>query len=575
MSDRNEIDFSMFLDAYLSDTAEGFQKSNAALLILEKDYTRLEQLDEVFRNLHTLKSSSAMLEFADIAQLAHVGENLLDSLRKRKLPITPASIDVLFEVLDVLEMMAKTRAARKEGAGAEWVTRISELKTRIAAQERGSPGEKDGEDVTTAVSRPSASSVSTANPAPTIEKIQTVRVNVELLDSLFNLVGEITITKNRIDSIVSGVAEKDLKAALAAMQRLISQLQEDVSAARLVPVNEIFQKYPRMVRDLARDAGKEIEFAIEGGDLELDKATLDTLSEPLIHLLRNAVGHGIEDAETRQRTRKRKVGTIKLAARRAENLVLIVVEDDGSGVDIKRVKEAIVAQGRMKTEEVESLGQNDVLKLLFEAGLTTTKGVTDLAGRGVGLDVVRAAVKSLGGRIDVATEKGKGTSFTLKLPLSTTVMQTLMVRVGRHFFAIPSDIVIETFEVKPREVRQILKERALVLRQEVIPFAMLNDVLNLPQDEEHKSLAAVLTQEALALPSDVHEEGLIAIITRWESRALALGVDSLIDQRESIVKRLDHITGQFSGLSGGIILGDGSVALLLDIPSLFDEIESK
>jgi two-component system chemotaxis sensor kinase CheA len=305
-----------------------------------------------------------------------------------------------------------------------------------------------------------------------------------------------------------------------------------------------------MVRDLARDAGKEIEFIIEGGDLELDKAVLDTISEPLIHLLRNAVGHGIENAEARQLTNKQKVGTIKLIAKRAENYVSIVVEDDGRGVDTAHIKEILAIQGRIKPEEVESLGDDAVLKFLFESGVTGAEGVTNLSGRGVGLDVVRTAVRSLGGRVDVVTEKNKGTSFILQLPPSTAVMQTLMVGIGQHVFAIPTDIVTETLEVKPQDIKQVDKERTLILHQEVIPFVTLGEVLNISQQQDQGDQ--------------------IAVITHWGDRFLGLGVDTVMDHRENIIKTLDPIARKVNGFSGGIILGDGRVALLLDIPSLFE-----
>ena len=550
MPDKDKIDFSMFLDDYLSDAKEGLQSANSALLVLEKDYTKSGRLDEIFRHLHTLKSSSAMLEFTDIAQLAHIGEDLLDRLRKHQSPLNQQTIDILFEVLDVLEMMVKARTGGQRKPTAEWGKRLSDLQNKIKAQETKTPAVRNGESDSTPPSQLSGSTASIAGPVPTIEKIKTVRVNVELLDSLFNLVGEIIITKNRIDSIIGGTAGKELKAALASLERLISELQDDVSAARLVPVNEIFQKYPRMVRDLARDAGKEVELVIEGGDLELDKAVLDTIAEPLIHLLRNAVGHGIENPETRQQTSKGRTGTIKLIAKRAENHVLIVVEDDGRGVDIGRIRKLLISQGRIKPEEVESLGDSDVLNFLFESGVTGAEGVTELSGRGVGLDVVRTAARSLGGRVDVVTEMNKGTSFILKLPLSTAVMQTLMVGVGQHVFAIPSDIVIETLEVKSQNIKQVHKERALILRQEAIPFVALGEVLNISQRQD--------------------QEGQIAVITHWGDRFLGLGVDAVIDQKENIVKTFDLIARQVNGFSGGIIMGNGNVALLLDIPSLFE-----
>jgi two-component system chemotaxis sensor kinase CheA len=262
------------------------------------------------------------------------------------------------------------------------------------------------------------------------------------------------------------------------------------------------------------------------------------------------VGHGIENAEARQLTNKQKVGTIKLIAKRAENYVSIVVEDDGRGVDTAHIKEILAIQGRIKPEEVESLGDDAVLKFLFESGVTGAEGVTNLSGRGVGLDVVRTAVRNLGGRVDVVTEKNKGTSFILQLPPSTAVMQTLMVGVGQHVFAIPTDIVTETLEVKPQDIKQVHQERTIILHQEVIPFVTLGEVLNISQQQDQGNQ--------------------IAVITHWGGRFLGLGVDTVMDHRENIIKTLDPIARQVNGFSGGIILGDGRVALLLDIPSLFE-----
>jgi len=537
MSDKDKIDLSMFLDDYLNDAKEGFQRINSALLALEKDHSQTEQLDEIFRAMHTLKSSSTMLEFSDIAELAHTGEDLLDCLRKHELPVTEEAIDVLFEVTDTLEKMVQERAEGKEGT-VEFqalAKRIKELASgETYRQKQGNPQETP--ETRTAV-------------IPTIEKIETVRVQVELLDSLFNLAGELIINKNRLDNILSDTANKELKAALASMEHNISELQENVSAARLVPVGEIFQKFPRMVRDLARDAGKEVELVLEGSEIELDKAMIDTLSEPLIHLLKNAVDHGIETAETRQKHKKKKSGMVKLAAKRAENHILIDVEDDGSGIDTARMKEVAVSKGLVTPEEAESLQDRDTLNLLFEPGVTSAEEVTDVSGRGVGLDVVKNSVKRLGGTVEVATQKGKGTRFTLTLPLTTAVLQTLMVGVGKHIFAIPTDTVVETLEIKPEDIKEIRNEQVLVLRQEVIPFVRLNEVLNIPGGEG--------------------QENLIAVVIHIGDRFLGLGVDTVVDQVENIVKPFDTIAQQFRGFSGGTILGDGSVALLLDTPNLF------
>ena len=534
MPDKDRIDLSMFLNDYLNDAKEGFQEINGALLALEKDYSQRERLDEIFRAVHSLKSSSAMLEFSNIAELAHTCEDLLDRMRKNELPVTQETIDLLFEVLDTLETMVKERSETKS-IGIDF-QEVAEKVKKLAREETHLGKQKERKVKTPTV--------------PTIEKIQTIRVNVDLLDSLFNLVGELIITKNRINNIVSAAAQKELKTALAAMDRMVSELQDNVTMARLVPVDEIFQKFPRMIRDLAKDAHKEIELTLEGRDIELDKAVLDAISEPLIHLLRNAADHGIEPAEVREKQGKERQGIIKLIAKRAETHVLIEVEDDGGGIDTERLKEAFARKGLIKPEEVESLEDRDVLNLLFEPGFTSAKAVTGLSGRGVGLDVVQTSVKRLGGTVELSTQKGKGTRFTLKLPLTTAIMRTLMVGVGEHTFAIPSDIVQEILEIKAEDVREIQNEQALVLRQEVIPFLNLNNVLNIPGQKDQDNLLGV-------------------IIFRGD-KSISLGVDRVEGQIENVVKPFDPIAQQFRGFSGGTILADGQVALLLDIPTLFN-----
>jgi len=537
MPDKDKIDLSMFLDDYLNDAKEGFQRINSALLALEKDHSQTEQLDEIFRAIHTFKSSSTMLEFSHIAELAHTCEDLLDRLRKHEVAVSGETIDVLFEVTDTLEKMVQERAEGKESA-----FEFQALARKI--KELASGGTYHQKQV-----NPQEVPKTKTAAIPTIEKIETVRVQVDLLDSLFNLAGELIINKNRLDNILADTADKELKAALASMEHNISELQENVSVARLVPVGEIFQKFPRMVRDLAREAGKEVELVLEGSEIELDKAILDTLSEPLIHLLKNAVDHGIEPAETRQKRKKKRSGMVKLAAKRAENHILIDVEDDGSGIDTARMKEVAVRKGFVSPEEAESLQDKDTLNLLFEPGITSAEEVTDVSGRGVGLDVVKNSVKRLGGTVEVATQKGKGTRFTLTLPLTTAVLQTLMVGVGNHIFAIPTDTVVETLEIKPEDIKEIRNEQVLVLRQEVIPFVRLNEVLNIPGGED--------------------QDNLIAVVIHIGDRFLSLGVDTVVDQMENIIKPFDPVAQQFRSFSGGTILGDGSVALLLDTANLF------
>lgn len=382
-----------------------------------------------------------------------------------------------------------------------------------------------------------------------IEKIETIRVHTRLLDTLFNQVGELIITKNRIKNILANIQRKEVKDILSTLEHITSAMQENVGTARLVPTGEIFQKFPRMVRDLARDERKEIELIIEGQDIELDKSVLDAVSEPLIHLLRNSVGHGIEQPEERLKQNKDKRGTIRLIAKRAEKHILIDVTDDGKGIDTSHIKNIAVERGFIKPEEAETLKDRDVINLLFMPGFSTIKEATGLSGRGVGLDVVKRCARELGGTIEVDTMVEKGARFSLTLPLTTAVIQTLLVEVRENTYAIPSDIVRETMRLAQTEIKEIEDIKVFIRGQEIIPFFCMHDILGVPAE---------------------HGEGFNVVIVQKGKRVIGLGVDTVLGQMENIIKPFDPIAQGFKGFTGGAILGDGRVALLLDIPTLFN-----
>ncbi len=532
------IDFSMFLNEYLADARQGFQRANDALLAFEKEPGQKARLEDVARAFHTLKSSSAMIGFGEIATLAHVSEDLLGRIVRGEVPVSPDVLDLLFEIIDTLERMVKERSQNpaKWAPGRELAGKIERL-TRTAADIAAKPG---GQAVSGGPSAPKA--------GPKIEKIETVRVHMSLLDSLFNLVGELIISKNRIENLLADTANKELKAVLSSMEHMIDAMQETVSAARLVPVDEIFQKFPRMVRDLAREERKEIDFTVEGREIELDKSILDAVGEPLIHLLRNAVGHGIERPEEREARGKPRRGSVRLAARRTENHIVIVVEDDGAGIDIPLIREAAVRKGFLREEEAARQEDKEILNVLLSAGFTTAEEVTGLAGRGVGMNVVRKASMEMGGTVEMATEKDKGTRVSLVLPLTTAIVQTVLVGVGDHVFVIPSDIIVETLRTRLAEVRDVGERRLFVRGEEVIPYVGLD--------------------RALGIAGRGREE-INVLIVRRGSRTIAVGVDAVLDHMDNIVKPLDPVAQQFRGFSGGTILGDGRVALLLDVPALF------
>jgi two-component system chemotaxis sensor kinase CheA len=435
MAENGRLDFSIFLDEYLTDAREGFQTVNNALLALEKDFTRIDLIDEIFRVVHTLKSSSKMLEFSEIAEFGHMCEDFIDNLRKHEIPLNQNAIALLFEITDTLETMIRERAsAQKTGLKGEAVEDIYQNET---IQKMENIKQKiEGKNIT-------GDDIKTVK-APTIEKIQTVRINVDILDALFNLVGELIIGKNRMNNLIADTDKKEIKLTMATIVHIIDELQEKVSEARMVPVDEVFRKFPRMVRDLAASAGKEIDLVVEGSEIELDKSVLDAIGEPLIHLLRNALDHGIEPPDKRQNFGKKRKGLVRLIARRAENHILIEVGDDGRGIDIPLMRDFAVKKGFTKTEEIGLLEDKDILKLIFKPGFSSSENVTEVSGRGVGLDIVKSVTERLNGMVEVATEKGRGTRFILKLPISPAIIQTLMVSVGNHVFAIPSDLAIET-----------------------------------------------------------------------------------------------------------------------------------
>ncbi|MBU4010711.1 MAG: chemotaxis protein CheW, partial [Proteobacteria bacterium] len=334
------------------------------------------------------------------------------------------------------------------------------------------------------------------------------------------------------------------------LNHIITELQEKVSSARMVPVEEIFQKFPKMVRDIALEKLKEIEMLVEGSDTELDKSVLNEIGQPLMHLLRNAVGHGIESPEVREQNKKGRRGLIKLSAKQTENQILIEVEDDGSGIDVEAMKEIAIRKNHITLEEAGNMQEKDILYMLFKPGFSSTLEVTGLSGRGVGLDIVKTATEKLGGTVEISTRKGAGTRFSLKLPIAQAIMQTLMIGVGKHVFLVPSNSVLETMEVKKENIKMVGKREVFILRNEAIPFVRLKKLLNIDAGEQDNTRVVV-------------------IIYRGDN-FVAVGVDAVVDQMENIIKPFDTIAQTFKGFSGGTILPDGSVALLLDMTKLFD-----
>ncbi len=379
-------------------------------------------------------------------------------------------------------------------------------------------------------------------------RTQSVRVNISRLDNLMNLIGELVINRTRLQEIASSLNNPDLKEALAQMARLTADLQDEVMKTRMVPVEHIFNRFPRMVRDLAKSRGKDLDFVIEGKDIELDRTILDEISDPLMHLLRNAVDHGIDGPEEREAKGKPRRGSIKLLARRDRNYVSIEVSDDGQGVDAQKIFDIAERMGLIAKEDRKTLGAEDVLRFLTMPGFSSAEEISGVSGRGVGLDVVKNQVESLGGMLIMQSIRGEGTNFALKLPLTLAIIQALLVKVTDEIYAIPLGVVAETAVISSHEIKYVSNQEVIFLRDETIPMMRLGRFLGLQEENGQGSFPVVVVEVAL--------------------KSVAIAVDELMGQQEIVITSLDRYLKRIRGFGGATILGTGEVALILDIPTL-------
>lgn len=378
---------------------------------------------------------------------------------------------------------------------------------------------------------------------------QTVRVDIERLDNLMNLVGELVMHKGRLEQIGFSYKIGELNETIEQIDRISTDLQSVVMKVRMVPIEQVFNRFPRMVRDLARDLNKEVDFLIEGKETELDRTVIDEIGDPLVHLLRNAIDHGLESSQERLKKGKVSKGTVLLRARHEGNNVYIEVEDDGGGIDTDRVLAKAVEKGILTSRDVEQLSREEAIELLFNSGFSTAQNITDISGRGVGLDVVKNKIESLSGEIFVDSKPGQGTRFRIKLPLTLAIIQALMVSVQDEIYAIPLSSVDETTMITTSDIKMVQNQEVIMLRGSVLPLYRLNNLLSVSEQSEADDMYVVVVRKA--------------------DRQIGLVVDSLIGQQEIVIKSLGRLLSGIPGLAGAIVAGDGHVRLILDIVTLF------
>jgi two-component system chemotaxis sensor kinase CheA len=622
------FDRSEFVSYFRDEAEELLQQIDADLLALEElvgsGHSDPEIINSLFRALHTVKGSSGMLGFNDVQSVGHKLENLCDLLRKEVMPLSESAVDILFtgrdfltdlvesavsgtasphglsdflgrldqfvaiyeetshviegntgaeQTFDAATEQASPAASRDEIAAFE-----AEVERLLAAAQELQPGQTAGAIdpvVPTAPQTPAAAEVQKpAAPATEPEKAtakraiaQTIRVDIDRLDTLLNLVGELVINRTRISDIAStlerivgekalvssgalvGPLAKDLANSAAMLARTSNEIQESIMKVRMVPIGQVFERFPRLVRDVAKARGKEVLLKISGAETDLDKTIVDEVGEPLMHLLRNCVDHGIELPDVREERGKPRAGTLALNAYHEGNQIIIEVADDGNGIDLERVRARGLKQGLISAED--RLTDRELVELIFTPGFSTAETISDVSGRGVGMDVVKKNITRLKGVFDVDTVAGQGTTFTIKLPLTLAIIQALLVRVSEELYAIPLDSVIESQRIEMVDVRTVHGNEVITLRGQVVPLLRIADVFELGGVRD--------------------PEKVMIVIVGLQGRQVGLVVDSFQGEQEIVIKPLSDVVGRIPGISGATILGNGSISLIIDVHSLVSD----
>lgn len=395
------------------------------------------------------------------------------------------------------------------------------------------------------------------NKANAIKSGRTVRVDVELLDNLMNLVGELVIDRTRLFQILNEAEQLDQMDEISQelgrtsihIGRVTTQLQEQIMKARMLPVESLFNKFPRLMRDLAQKAGKEVNFVMQGQETELDRSIIEEIGDPLIHLLRNAVDHGLEAPDERAAIGKPQVGDVVLKAAHEENHIIITVTDNGKGMEPEKIKASAIKKSMITEEQAKRLSEKEIINLIFNSGLSTADKVTDVSGRGVGMDVVRTNIEKINGTIEINTEPGRGSEFKIKLPLTLAIIRALLVSLGKNIYAIPLSSVTETIRMDRKEIEKVNNQDVIVVRGKVLPLLNLFEMFRLKAK----------TQK---------QDKVFVVVVNLAGEQMGIVVDSLVGEQEIVIKSLGKYIGNVQGISGATIMGDGNVALIIDVSNL-------
>lgn len=542
-----------YAELFRAEARERLGEMNTSLLALERG-EGADRVAELFRAVHTVKGMAAAMGYTAVRDLSHALETLLDLLRRGMMPITPAVIETLFEAVDTLEsaIVSVSQDANDNIDVSAAVTSIESLTATASLEVDGLNPTMEWPtmripELTPPVERPVTTSpalppVQSAQQMSHAERAQrSVRVDAARLDTLMTLIGELVIARGRLQDIARKIGDPALSETVLNSSRLIGSLQTEITTARMVPVGQAFERFERMVRDTAHSLGKKVVFEILGSDIEVDKSVLDEIGEPVMHLIRNSLDHGVETPAERRVAGKPATAKLTLSAARERSSVVIRVSDDGRGIEMKKVLERALAAGLIEADH-GLLSDAEILALIARPGFSTTSKVTEISGRGVGLDVVATRVRSLGGSVELSTDAGAGTEIRLELPMTLAIIHALLARSDNELYALPITHVVETMVVDPSMLIVEDGKEMLEVRGQLVPAIRLRDRIGHPSGAR-KAHAAILD-----LPDG----------------RLSLLVDEFVGQQEIVVKTFDAAKGMPQLFNGATILTNGSPALILD-----------
>jgi two-component system chemotaxis sensor kinase CheA len=546
---------------FIAESQDGLDRMERCLTDLETRPQESQQLvAEIFRAVHTIKGTTGFLGFSRLEKLAHAGEHLLGSLREGRLAVSEELISGLLRLLDRLRaILALIEETGGEGTRAsdEDSDLIAELAVLNGEDAPAHSNEKTAPVVPIKVMEEapviqdeavSAPGVVQTGAAPSSEK--TLRIDVEVLNRMMNLVGELVLTRNQM--LQSGVESTNFPELARRLDSVTADLRETVMQARMQPVGNLFGKFPRMIRDLARICGRDVRIEFSGQETGLDKSLLEAIKDPLTHAVRNAVDHGIEPPADRVLAGKPAEGCLRLKAFHQSGSVVIEVADDGAGIGIERVLAKAIERGFVTPEQAKEMSEREALQLIFLPGFSTASAVTTVSGRGVGMDVVRANVEKVGGSVELESKVGVGTTLRLRVPLTLAIVPALVVRSGGQSFALPQTSLVELVYIPSRDASEVVERvgasEVYRLRERLLPMVWLDRLLGLKN-------ASV-------------EHGFYMAVLEAEGCRYGLVVDDLLAPEEIVVKPLSAVLREIGLFSGATVLGNGTLALILDIAAV-------